>query len=173
MIELLRTRRSIRAYQDKKINNEHLEILKEALVRAPTSRDNQAWEFIFVDDKELLTKLSTCRPHGASFLKKAALAIVMCGEEKMSDVWIENCAIAATFAQLTAHSLGIGSCWIQIRKRAYNDQMSAEDYIRNLLKIPTQLRVASMVGLGYPAEQKEELQIENLKFEKIKYNIFK
>ena len=172
MIDLLRIRRSIRAYQNKKIKDEHLDILKESLLRAPTSRNNQAWEFIFVDDKELLTKLSTCRPHGASFLKEAAMAIVVCGDEKMSDVWIENCAIASTFVQLTAHSLGIGSCWIQIRRRPCSDQISAEDYICDLLKIPNHLRVTSMISLGYPAELKEGTKKEDLRYDKIKYNSF-
>jgi len=54
MIELLRKRRSIRVYEDRKIEPEKIEILKEALLRSPSSRNINPWEFIFVDDKELL-----------------------------------------------------------------------------------------------------------------------
>lgn len=172
MIELLRSRRSIRKFENKKIADHHLELLKEALLRAPTSRNNQAWEFVFVDDQNLLLKLSQSRPHGSSFLKKTPLGIVICGDRNLTDVWIENCSIAATFVQLTALSLDIGSCWIQTRLRDYSDKLTTQDYIRQLLNIPEHLQVAMMIGLGYPAEKKDPVAKTDLKFNKIKYNIY-
>ncbi len=172
MIELIRSRRSIRKFQKKKIADHHLELLKEALLRAPTSRNNQAWEFVFVDDQNLLFELSQCRPHGSSFLKNAPLGIVICGDQNLSDVWVENCSIAAAFVQLTAFSLGLGSCWIQTRLREYNDKLTTEDYIRKSLNIPGHLRVAMIIGLGYPAEKKDPVAKSGLKFSKIKYNIY-
>ena len=122
MINLLRKRRSIRVYEDRKIELEKIEILKEAILRSPSSRNINPWEFIFVDDKELLIKLSKAKEHGSEFLESAALGIVVCGNEKKSDVWIEDCSIASILVQMVAQSLGLGSCWIQIRNRMHNKE---------------------------------------------------
>ena len=67
MIELLRSRRSIRKYQSKLIEPEKIELLKESLLRAPSSRNNNPWEFIFVQNKKTLLKLSMCKKSGRSF----------------------------------------------------------------------------------------------------------
>ena len=170
MIDLLRTRRSIRKYTNRRIEPQKLEILKEAVLRAPSSRNIDPWEFVFVDDRELLAKLALCKPHGAKFLEKAALGIVICADGQESDTWIEDCSIASILAQLTAQSLGLGSCWIQVRNRKFNDQMSSEAYIRELLKMPERINVESIVAIGYPNETREPLASEELKDQKIQIN---
>ena len=172
MIELLRNRRSIRKYTDKVIEPEKIEILKEAVLRSPSSRGIDPWEFIFVDDRELLQQLALCKPHGASFLEGAALGIVICAEEQKSDVWVEDCSIASILVQMVAQSIGLGSCWIQIRNRKFDDQMTSEDYIRKLLNIPDGLKVESIIALGYPAEKREPVPQENLKYEKVRINCY-
>ncbi|MFP4038922.1 MAG: nitroreductase family protein [Desulfosudaceae bacterium] len=109
MISLLRRRRSVRRYLDQAIDPEIKATLQEALLRSPSSRNIRPWEFVWVEDKAVLEKLSRSKPHGASFLKEAALGIVICGDSGKSDVWIEDCSIAAVIAHLTAFSLGLGS----------------------------------------------------------------
>ncbi len=170
MIELLRARRSIRSYTDNRIEPEKVEILKEAVLRAPSSRNIDPWEFIFVDDRALLKKLAGCKPHGARFLEQAALGIVICADGQASDVWIEDCSIASILVQMTAQSIGLGSCWIQVRNRMLDDQTSSEAYIRDLLNMPSHLKVESIVAIGYPAEAREPLPREDLKDEKIRIN---
>ena len=172
MIELLRTRRSIRKYVDKSIEPEKIEILKEAVLRSPSSRNFDPWEFIFVDDRELLKKLALSKRHGSRFLEHAALGVVICADGEKSDVWIEDCSIASILVQMVAQSMGLGSCWIQIRKRMYDDQTTSEDYIRNLLNIPGHVKVESIVAIGYPAETREPLPRENLKDDKVRFNRF-
>ena len=170
MIDLLRKRRSVRRFEDRAIEPEKIELLKEAVLRSPSSRNFDPWEFIFVEDKPLLESLSKSKPHGASFLKDAALGIVVCADEAKCDVWVEDCSIASILAQLTAQSLGLGSCWIQIRKRFYEEGMSSEAYIRHILKIPDTIRVLSIIAVGYPAEQPEPISREALKDDKIHLN---
>lgn len=170
MIELLRNRRSIRKYTDKDIGPEKVEILKEAVLRSPSSRNFDPWEFIFVDDRWLLKQLALCKPHGAKFLEGAALGIVVCADEQKSDVWIEDCSIASILVQMVAQSIGLGSCWIQIRKRMFNDQKTSEDYIKDLLSIPDNFKVESIIAIGYPAEKREPVLQEDLKHEKVKFN---
>ena len=170
MIEILRSRRSIRKYEKRPIDEKSLETLKEALLRCPSSRGINPWTFIFVDEVDLLAGLSKAKEHGSGFLKNAVLAIVVCGDEADSDVWVEDCSIAAIVAHLTAHSLGLGSCWIQIRNRAHSTEKTAEKYVRELLGIPSNLRVEAIISIGFPGENKKPLPAEKLQFEKIKYN---
>ncbi len=170
MIDILRERRSIRKYEKRAIHKESLEILKEALLRCPTSRGINPWMFVFVDDPGLLELLAKAKEHGSSFLKDAALGIVVCGDETKSDVWVEDCSIASIVVQLTAQSLGLGSCWIQIRKRPHSQDRTAEEYIQETLGIPQHLKVESIISIGYPAESKKPIPREKLEFEKIRYN---
>jgi len=167
MIDLLRSRRSIRRYTDRPIELEKQALLEEALLRAPSSHHHRPWEFIFVEDREALVRLSRSKPHGSSFLAGAALGIVICGDSALSDMWVEDCSIAAILVQLTAHSLGIGSCWVQVRDRMHDDVTPTGEYIRRLLGIPAHLEVEAVIGAGYPAETKTGRPAEELLRDKI------
>jgi len=170
MIELLRARRSIREYSDRPIEAEKVEWLKEAVLRSPSSRNIDPWEFVFVDDGQLLKKLSRCKPHGADFLEQAALGIVICADREASDVWVEDCSIAAILVQMVAQSIGLGSCWVQVRSRMHDGVMSSERYIQTLLGLPAHLAVECIIAVGYPAEHREPLPKEGLKVSKIRMN---
>ncbi|MCF6153733.1 MAG: NAD(P)H-dependent dehydrogenase/reductase [Candidatus Brocadia sp.] len=170
MIDLLRKRRSIRDYENRKIEPEKIEILKEALVRSPSSRGISPWEFILIDDKELLKKLSKAKEHGSEFLEDAALGIIVCGDEKRSDVWIEDCSIASILVQIAAQSIGLGSCWVQIRNRMHIKDITSEEYVQKLLNIPEHVKVESIISLGYPARCEQGVPKEMLPFKKIRMN---
>ena len=148
MIELLRARRSMREYTDQPIEPGKLELLKEAVLRSPSSRNLDPWEFIFVDDRQLLKKLAACKPHGADFLAQAALGIVICANSQESDTWIEDCTIAAILAQMVAQSLGLGSCWVQVRNRKSDDETTSERYVQKLLRVPEHIKVESIIAVG-------------------------
>ncbi|MFO7937153.1 MAG: nitroreductase family protein [Kiritimatiellia bacterium] len=172
MIKLLRQRRSIRKYTSQKIEADKIEILKEAVLRSPSSRNINAWKFIFIDDLDLIAELSKCKPHGATPLESAQLAVLVCADETINDVWIEDCSICSILLQLTAQSLGLGSCWIQIRNRMHSDSVSAEKYIQDLLNIPEHFKVESIVTVGYPEQARSGKPMEELQFEKIRVNKF-
>lgn len=167
MIETLQARRSIRKYKDKKIKPQKIELLKEAALRSPTSRNFRPWRFIFITDKDKLKELSLAKPSGSAFLKDASLGVVVCADEKESDVWIEDCSIASILLQLTGQSLGLGSCWIQIRKRWHSDSKTSEDYIREVLGLTENLKVESIISFGYPDEEKKPISVEQLEYDKI------
>ena len=168
--KLIENRRSKRKYKPIKIKKEKIEKLLEAALRSPSSRSFNPWRFIVIDDEDLLLKLSKSKPHGSSFLKDAALGIVVCGDIKKSDTWIEDTSIASTFIQLAAEDLGLASCWIQIRLREHSNTLSADKYIKNLLKIPDNISVESIIALGYSNENKKGHARESLQTEKIFYN---
>ena len=167
---MLRARRSIREYIGRGIEPEKMAVLKEAVLRSPSSRNIDPWQFVFVDDRTLLARLARCKPHGADFLEQAALGIVVCADRRASDVWVEDCSIAAILAQMTAQSLGLGSCWIQVRNRRFDDATTSEQYIQRLLGLADQVKVECIVSIGYPAEKREPLAAEELKVSKIRIN---
>ena len=152
MIELLRTRRSVRRYKPLPLSAAARAILEEAALRSPTSRNREVWEFVFVDDPVLLKGLAAAKPHGGAFVGDAPLAVVVCGDETRSDVWVEDCSIACILLQVTAHDLGLGSCWCQIRGRRHGDGGTAEAHVQSLLGLPSRLRVEAIIAIGVPAE---------------------
>jgi nitroreductase len=166
-ISLIRKRRSIRKYLEKDIEAEKINTIIEAALRAPSSRGLQPWEFIVVTDRDSLDKLSGARPHGSAHLKNAPLGIVVCADPDRCDTWIEDSAIASVFIQLTAESLGLGNCWIQIRDRMHNDTKTAEEYISKLLAIPEKMKVECIIAIGYPDEEKQPYSQEALLYDKV------
>lgn len=170
--DLIETRRSIRKFKDKPVEKEKVDRLMEAALRSPSSRSFNPWRFIVVDKSELLETLATAKPHGATFLKSAPLGIVVCGDSSASDVWVEDCAIASMFIHLAAHSLGLGSCWIQIRKRDHDPTKSADTFIKETLKIPDPIMVESIIAVGYADETKKGHGQGSLHYDKISYNSF-
>ncbi len=172
LLELLRRRRSVRKFKEKKVEEEKVELLHEAVLRAPTSRGRNPWQFIFVDDPQLLRALGQAKQHGSAFVAGAPLAVVVAADPGRSDVWIEDCSIAAILLQMTALSLGLESCWAQIRLRAHDETTSAEDYIRELVGLPEGWKVACVIGIGYGDEHKEGHRREALPWDRLSRNRF-
>ena len=167
ILDLLRKRRSIRQFTKQVVEPEKIDALIEAAVRTPTSRGNNPWEFIVVTDPELLERLGMAKAHGSGFVANATLAIVFAADTTKSDVWTEDCSIAAMMVQMAAEDLGLGSCWAQIRLRPHNEQRSAEDYIKELLELPASHAVECVVGIGYAAEEKPGHPAEALPFAQV------
>ena len=132
---------------------------------APSSSNNKPWEFIVVNDRDLLQKLSQAKK-GAALLERAVLAIVVMADTGRSDVWIEDVSIAATHMLLMAEELGLGACWVQIRRRYHDEKTPADVYVRRLLGIPTGYEVDCLVGFGYPAENKAPHDESDVDFNK-------
>ena len=170
MIELVRKRRSIRSYSKKPVDRQSLDLLVETLLRAPSSRNINPWEFIVVDDPALLQQLSAAKAHGSTFLKGAPLGIVICADGTKSDVWVEDCAIAAILVQMTAESLELGSCWIQIRQRPHDATTTAEAYVQELLGLPPHITVESIISIGHPHERRQPLGADALQYGKVRHN---
>jgi nitroreductase len=166
-LPLIQKRRSIRKFQEKPVENEKIEMLIEAALRAPSSMGRNPWEFVFVTDQTSLERLSKAKQHGSAFLRNAPLGVVISADPDKSDVWIEDTSIAATFLQLIAESAGLSSCWIQIRERMHDGVKTAPDYVSEVLGIPRRLKVACIIAVGYPDETKSAHSKEDLPYEKV------
>lgn len=170
MLPLLRKRRSIRRFKSRPVEQDKIDALLEAALRSPSSRNLDPWEFVVIDDPELLQRVGQAKAHGSTFVAGAPLAVVVVADPERCDVWIEDCSIAAIILQLTAESLGLGSCWAQIRLRPHDADTSAEDYLRDLLGLPMGYKVEALIGIGYPDEVKEGHPSESLHYDKLHWN---
>lgn len=160
-------RRSIRKYSEELLSPDETKKILEAALLSPTSKNRHSWEFIAVEEKELLAKLSKCKPKSAEFLSDAALAIVVLGNPLMSDAWVEDASIAAINMQMQAEELGVGSCWIQVRNRLFSETVTAGEYINDLLEVPMPLEVLCVIAFGKKEKKRTPADIENLHWEKV------
>ncbi len=172
MLDLLYKRRSIRKYQDTPIEEEKIQQLIKSALLAPSAKNLNPQRFIVINDKALLARLSQARDHGSAFLKDAPLAIVVTGDSSLTDTWIEDTTIAGIILQLSALSLGLGSCWAQIRDRKHNDEITAEKYVQELLDIPQELKVECIIGIGYPGEERRSKTDADLGFDRVSNNLY-
>lgn len=168
--ELIRMRRSMRKFTSEELTQDEVVALLKAALMAPSSKRSNCWQFIAVDDKETLSRLSLCKEQGSAFVKDAALAIVVLADPLVSDVWIEDAAVASTLIQLQAEDLGLGSCWVQVRQRQASDDQPSDEYVRNLLHIPLQLQVVSIIAIGHKGMERKPFNEEHLQWEKIHIN---
>ena len=139
-INLIKDRRSIRDYVDKKIEKHFLEEIIDCARLAPSSRNIQPWDFIVVTDRASLAYLSKTVPYG-NFLKDAAACIVVCGH-RQEHRHVEDCCLAAQNIMLSAKSLGIGTCYIAALEKDVKDA-------RKLLKVPEKHEIVCFISLGY------------------------
>lgn len=167
LLDLLKSRRSIRKYEPKKVERDKIDTILKSALLSPSSRGRKPWEFVVVTNEELLLKLSYSREHGSSFLAGAAVGIVVIADPQVGEVWIEDTSITAIIMQLSAQSLGLGSCWIQVRERFHSQDTTTEEYIKEILGIPGKYKVECMLAVGYPGEEKEGYGEEGFLSEKI------
>ena len=110
---------------------------------------------MLVEDRDTLQALSEMRDRGSAFLKGAPAAIVVMGDRSKTDIWMENAAISATFIQLAATALDLGSCWVHVRERLRSkddpSRGTAEEYLRGLLGIREEFSVLCVIAIGHEA----------------------
>lgn len=151
--EIISRRRSTRKFLATTVEREKLQRILDAALVAPTSRNTRSTRFFVVQDKATLERMSQMRDYGSAFMKDAAAAIVVAGDRQTTDLWIDNCAIAATTIQLAVVDEGLASCWVHVNDRpCLKDEpegAKADDYLRSLLGIPAHYGILCAVALGY------------------------
>ena len=151
--EIISRRRSTRKFLATTVEREKLQRILDAALVAPTSRNTRSTRFFVVQDKATLERMSQMRGYGSTFMKDAAAAIVVAGDRQTTDLWIDNCAIAATTIQLAVVDEGLASCWVHVNDRpCLKDEpegAKADDYLRSLLGIPAHYGILCAVALGY------------------------
>lgn len=149
-LEAIRTRRSIRQYQDKPVSQDLVQQILAAAMSAPSACNAQPWQFVVIRDRKILKEVPRVNSH-AAMAEHAPLAIFVCGDlslEISAGFWVVDCAAAVQNLLLAAHALGLGAVWTGVWPR--EDRI---DEFRRLLNLPQHVVPHSLIPLGYPAEQ--------------------
>lgn len=171
VLDNIATRTSIRDYEARPVEKEKIEKMLRAAMAAPTAMNKQPWHFVVVDQRNVLDALAGANPY-AKMLKKAPLAIVVCGNtDKMiegggRDFWIQDASAATENLLLAAHAMGLGAVWTG----AYPSEERCIS-ISKVLSLSDNLIPLNMIVVGYPAEQPQPKQ--KFKEENISYNVDK
>lgn len=165
--ELIKMRRSMRKFTDEPIDADDVRLLLRSGLIAPSSKGTHSFEFVVVEDKEMLRAMSQCKAQGADFLAEAPLAIVVLADPALSDVWIEDASVAATHILLQAEDLGLGACWIQVRERYTEDERSAAAILCSLLNIPEERGIVCIVAVGHKGMERKPQNEDRLKWERV------
>jgi nitroreductase len=159
-LEVVEKRKSVRRYSERPVEKEILDAIVKVAQTAPSSRNSKSSAFMIIEDRDTLDALSQMRDYGASPLKSAKAGIVVMGDTSKTDLWVDNCAISATFVQLAVTAMDLVSCWIHINGRpclkAEPEGAQASDYVSELLGIKDGLKPYCVVAIGYPEEEAEK-----------------
>jgi nitroreductase len=164
--ETLSTRRSIRSYLDRTVEEEKISAVLEAVRCSPSWANRQCWRLIVVRDREAKQRLSELSfvesffaPKGyktnpaQKALAQAPVVLVLCadpaesGKMRGQDYYLTDAGIASQSLMLAARAQGLGTVFVGVFQ---------EEPLRDLLGIPESIRVVGLFPLGYPAEEKKE-----------------
>ncbi len=164
LFEAIKTRRSIRKFQDKPVEEEKLRAVLDSLRLAPSWANMQCWRMVVVKDRDMKRKLSDLSyvesffaPKGykanpsKKALAEAPIVIVLCADPANSGtLWNQNyylvdCGIASQNLMLAARGLELGTVFVGVFD---------EEKLKSMLRIPSQVRVVGLFPLGYPVEEK-------------------
>lgn len=155
--EMVGRRRSVRIFTQEPVGREDIAKILKAALGAPSSKNTKSSSFMAVEDPALINRIAAMRDSGSSFVAHAPLVILVMGDGERSDLWEVNAAISATYLQLAAEALGLGSCWVQVEGRPHKKEdpggFSAGDYLRSLLPVPQGRRILCAVAIGRSAEK--------------------
>ena len=162
-IELCQRRRSIRKYTSQPIEQEKIDYLLRCALMSPSAKRTCPWEFVVVRDEAKLRQLTACKTYGSQMFDTATAGIVIVLDPSLCDnTWMADGAIAAEHILLAAAEQGLGACWCHVHERE-----DAPQLLRNLFDIPAEKEVLCVIALGYPDEQRQNYDLNKLKYEKI------
>ncbi|WP_053983495.1 nitroreductase family protein [Niameybacter massiliensis] len=144
------SRASVRKFKERKVEREKIEKLLQAAMAAPSAGNQQPWEFIVVEAKETLCKLSGVSPYARS-LAEAPLAIVVLANKKALkylDYWQQDLGAATQNMLLEAVHLELGGVWLGIAPLEERMQ-----YVSEVFNLPEYLQAYAIVPFGYPANE--------------------
>ena len=141
-LEALRGRRSIRSYENNPVKRDLIETIVDAGRLAATGRGVEPWEFLVVTDSGMRTKLAEICDYGKFISQAPVCIVVLCKDTKY---YLEDGSAATQNMLVTAHALGLASCWVAGDKKHYADK------IIRMLGVPQGFKLICLVSIGYPS----------------------
>ena len=156
-LEVIDKRHSVRKYSDSPVERELLDAIVRIAQTAPSSRNTHSSSFVIVEERDTLDALSQMRDYGSGLLSGAQAAIVVLGDTSKTDLWVDNCAISATFVQVAATSMDLVSWWVHINGRPCKKDepqgKTAVEYVTELLGIKDGIVPYCCIAIGHPVEE--------------------
>ncbi len=159
VLKAIRNRRSVRSFTDRMISREDLEKIVEAAGYAPSGMNRQSWHFTVIQDADRIAELAKAvrqalgRDEGYHFYHPNAL--ILTSNDRDNPLGTEDCACAMENIFLAAHSLGIGSVWIN-QFHGICDQPEVRDLLRRF-RVPDSHVVLGAAALGYAADPPQDV----------------
>ena len=150
------SRKSVRNYLDKPIAVEDMQKILRAGMAAPTAVNQQLWEFIVIDQPDVLKRLGEELPY-AKMLLRAHVAVIVCGNlaktfdnNPQSLYWIMDCSAATENILLAVESLGLGAVWT-----AVYPEPSRVESVQRILNLPQTVMPLNVIPIGYPERDEQ------------------
>lgn len=168
-VEILKYRRSIRNYEDKPVPEEVIKDMIKECILSPNAGNEQPWEFIIVNNKKMLKRMSdeskknildriNANPNDYANKYKGMLQnesynvyynapclVIILGQSSLKNLYVD-CALAASYFMMAATSRGLGTCWVNLGTEIKDPEMIKE------LGIPEKSQIVAPIALGYPAK---------------------
>ena len=151
-LEAVFTRRSIRKYTGKVVDNDALNLILKAGFCAPSAHNNQPWHFVIVKNKETLESIAKFHPY-AKMLPQAGCGIIVCGDKSkqgMTGFLVEDCSAAIQNMLIAINGIGLGAVWCGLYP---NTKLTRS--MTKLLNLPGTIVPVGMVVVGHKDESKE------------------
>lgn len=171
VFEAIRGRRSIRSYIPAEIDPNQLRLVLEAAIWAPSAGNLQPWEFVVVDDRDIMKHLARASLNQMWMSESSAIIAVCADVDRTGAIYgergrrlyaIQDCAAATQNMLLASYSLGLGTCWVGA---------FYEEEVRRILKLPANVRPLALIPIGQPGESPLPPARRSLR-EVVHYNVF-
>lgn len=149
-LEAILTRRSIRRFTGEPVPDPLLEEILAAAMSAPSSKNQQAWHFVVITDRDILREVPSFHPF-AKMVPDAPVAILVCADLRRDEYgfWVQDCSAATQNILLAAHAKGLGAVWLGV----YPLEERVAGF-RRLTGLPDTVVPLSLVPMGFPAVHK-------------------
>ena len=168
-METIFNRRSIRKYENRPIEKEKIEKLLRAAMQAPSAANQQPWEFLVIEDKEVLKKLAQTSPYSKMVADSAVTFILLSRKEGLLAPGCvpQDMGAAAENLLLQAVDLGLGAVWLGVA--SIEERMS---YIKELFNLPENIEAFALIPVGYPDGQENKF-VDRFDETRIHYGSYK
>ncbi|MFH0861199.1 MAG: nitroreductase family protein [Candidatus Altiarchaeota archaeon] len=163
ILETIQSRRSVRAFEDREVNDSLAAKILEAGRWAPSGLNNQPWRFLMLKDPTRREAVSKCTKYGGIILA-APLCIAVyfdadSGYDRTKDVQAVGACIQNML--LEAHSLGLGAVWL-------GEILNRKEKVNEMLGVGSTLELMAVLAIGFPKEKPKpssRLKLEQLMIE--------
>ncbi len=144
--DVIRERASVRKFEPAEIGRQELEAVIDAGRRAPSGYNRQPWEFVVVQDKEMIRRMGQVQ----SCISDAGAVIAVAADSGASKYWLEDISAAIENMLLAIVDLGYASLWVE------GYLLPQENEVKQWLNVPDSYRLLALLPVGTPGPGQDQ-----------------